>query len=255
MRGVLLSVCALLAAVTQAATVVDRDYAPPAPAPAPWADAEPRAEPLLRYGNISPYEVNGARYEVLGTSEGYRERGRASWYGMKFQGRPTSNGEIYDVYGATAAHRSLPIPSYVRVKNLQNQRAVILRVNDRGPFAADRIIDVSYQAAVALGFSEEGTAEVEVEALPQKGTEDRRSQPATAHRYLQIGAFSSWQTALDLARTLQRRWGQNWYVSPVDVDGKRLHRVRLGPFDGQTALEWMRGELLDQGFPEPLRLP
>jgi len=245
----------LLAAEVQTATVIKRDYAPPLPASAPWADAEPRAEPLLRLGNRSPYEVNGARYEVLGTSEGYRERGLASWYGMKFQGRPTSNGEIYDVYGATAAHRSLPIPSYVRVKNLRNQRTVVLRVNDRGPFAGDRIIDVSYQAAVALGFSEEGTVEVEIAALPQEGIEDRRNQPPVAPRYLQVGAFSSWDSALDLARTLQRQWGQNWYVSPVDVDGKRLHRVRMGPFEGHSTLEWMRGQLLDQGFPEPLRLP
>lgn len=251
----LLALCALMAAVARAANAGSLDYAPTAPTSSPWVDAVPRAEPILRYGNISPYEVNGARYEVLDTSEGYRERGRASWYGMKFQGRPTSNGEIYDVYGATAAHRSLPIPSYVRVSNLENHRSVILRVNDRGPFAADRIIDVSYRAAVALGFSEEGTAEVEVEALPQEGIEDRRNQPSAAHRYLQIGAFSSWQTALELARSLQKKWGQNWYVSPVDINGKRLHRVRLGPFDGQNTLEWMRGQLLDQGFPEPLRLP
>lgn len=251
----LVAVCAVLITVGRTATAANSDYAPPNPAPTPWIDAVPRAEPILRYGNKSPYEVNGARYEVLSSSEGYRVRGRASWYGMKFQGRPTSNGEIYDVYGATAAHRSLPIPSYVRVSNLENQRSVILRVNDRGPFASDRIIDVSYQAAVALGFSERGTAQVEVEALPQEGVEDRRNQPPAVHRYLQIGAFSSWQTALDLARALQRKWGQNWYVSPVDVDGKRLHRVRLGPFEGRTALEWMRRQLLDQGFPEPLRLP
>ena len=142
-RG-LLTMLTVLAAMAQAAPVEEMDYAPPAPASAPWVDAEPRAEPLLRFGNRSPYEVNGARYEVLGTSQGYRERGLASWYGMKFQGRPTSNGEIYDVFGATAAHRSLPIPSYVRVKNLRNDRTVVLRVNDRGPFAGDRIIDVSY---------------------------------------------------------------------------------------------------------------
>ena len=253
--GLWLILFALIASTVQEATAASADYPPPAPASLPWVDAVPRAEPILRYGNKSPYEVHGARYTVLGTNEGYREEGRASWYGMKFQGRSTSNGEIYDVYGATAAHRSLPIPSYVRVKNLKNQRTVVLRVNDRGPFAPDRIIDVSYQAAVALGFSEQGTAEVEVEALPQEGIEDRRNQPSAVHRYLQIGAFSSWQSALDLARTLQRQWGQNWYVSPVDVDGKRLHRVRLGPFEGQSALEWMRGQLLDQGFPEPLRLP
>ena len=253
-RG-LVTMLTVLAAMAQAAPVEEMDYAPPAPASAPWVDAEPRAEPLLRFGNRTPYEVNGARYEVLGTSQGYRERGLASWYGMKFQGRPTSNGEIYDVFGATAAHRSLPIPSYVRVKNLRNDRTVVLRVNDRGPFAGDRIIDVSYQAAVALGFSERGTVEVEVEALPQIGIEDRRNQPPIAPRYLQVGAFSSWQSALDLARTLQRQWGLNGYVSPVEVDGKRLHRVRLGPFEGRSTLEWVRGQLLEQGFPEPIRLP
>jgi len=250
-----LIVFTLMATVSQGTSAANRDSAPPVAASAPWADAVPRAETILRFGNRSPYEVNGRRYTVLATNEGYKERGRASWYGMKFQGRPTSNGEIYDVYGATAAHRSLPIPSYVRVSNLQNRRSVILRVNDRGPFASDRIIDVSYQAAVALGFSEEGTAEVEVEALPQEGIEDRRNEPLPAPRYLQIGAFSSWQTALELARSLQRRWGQHCYVSPVDIDGRRLHRVRLGPFDATDTLEWIRGQLLDQGFPEPLRLP
>jgi rare lipoprotein A len=251
----LLAVFALTLAMSRLTAVASVDFAPATPAPTAWADAVPRAEPILRTGNNSPYEVNGSRYEVLATGEGYRERGRASWYGMKFHGRPTSNGEIYDVYGATAAHRSLPIPSYVRVRNLENQRSVILRVNDRGPFADDRIIDVSYQASVALGFAEKGTAEVEVEVLSQEGVEDRRQQPAAAPRYLQIGAFSSWQTALDLARSLQRQWGQHCYVSPVDVDGRRLHRVRLGPFSGTDTLEWIRGQLLDHGFPEPLRLP
>ena len=108
-------------------------------------------------GNKSPYEVFGKRYTVMPSADGYTEEGVASWYGMKFQGRRTSNGEIFDVYKATAAHKSLPLPSYLRVTNLENNASLIVRVNDRGPFVGDRLIDVSYGVAVKLGFAEQGT--------------------------------------------------------------------------------------------------
>ena len=140
------------------------DVAPSPSDRSPWQDAIPRPDPILVEGNRSPYEVNGAFYTVHGSARGYREQGVASWYGMKFQGRPTANGEIFDVYGATAAHRSLPIPTYVRVTNLENDRTVILRVNDRGPFHPERLIDISYGAALQLGFAERGTATVLIES-------------------------------------------------------------------------------------------
>ena len=133
--------------------------------PSQVRDAEPRPDPILDAGNTSPYTVNGVEYRVLTTGAGYREEGTASWYGTKFHGNKTANGEIYDVYLPSAAHRSLPIPSYVRVTNLENARSIVVRVNDRGPFHAERVIDLSYAAAVKLGVIQHGTAPVRVEAL------------------------------------------------------------------------------------------
>src|SRR5512139_97213 len=129
-------------------------------------DPVPRSEPLSKYGNKSPYQVLGKTYYVLPQPDNYKEYGNASWYGTKFHGQRTSSGEPYDMYKLTAAHRSLPIPSYVRVTNLDNHKSAIVRVNDRGPFHSERLIDVSYAAAVKLGFSNRGTARVRVEALP-----------------------------------------------------------------------------------------
>jgi len=139
---------------------------PPAPQRAA-PGAVPRAEPPSRGGNMAEYEQNGRRYRVLETSYGYDERGIASWYGEAFQGRPTSSGEPFDMYALSAAHRTLPLPAWVRVTNLANGRAILLRVNDRGPFADPdrRVIDVSYAAAVELGMVESGTASVRVQAV------------------------------------------------------------------------------------------
>jgi rare lipoprotein A len=123
------------------------------------------AEPRSRYGNRSPYNVLGKRYTVRDSAEGYVERGTASYYGNKFHGRRTSNLEVYDMYAFTAAHKSLPLPSFARVTNLDNGRSVVVRVNDRGPFHGDRIIDLSYAAAVKLGYRDKGTARVEVRGL------------------------------------------------------------------------------------------
>ncbi|MCG8369940.1 MAG: septal ring lytic transglycosylase RlpA family protein, partial [Proteobacteria bacterium] len=128
-------------------------------------DAVPRPEPLSRYGNGPTYEVLGRRYSVMPSSAGYRERGVASWYGRKFHGRLTSNRETYDMYAMTAAHRTLPLPTYVRVRNLRNDRSVVVRVNDRGPFVHDRIIDLSYAAALKLDMIRDGTSLVEVTAI------------------------------------------------------------------------------------------
>ncbi len=125
----------------------------------------PHAEPLSHYGNRTPYSVLGKTYAVLPSASGYRERGVASWYGTKFDGRATSNFEPYDMYQFTAAHRTLPLPSYARVTNLDNGRSVIVRVNDRGPFHEGRLIDLSYAAAVKLGVNVHGTANVEVRGI------------------------------------------------------------------------------------------
>jgi rare lipoprotein A len=128
-------------------------------------EPEVRAEPHSRYGNRSPYSVLGKQYRVLDSAEGYDETGLASYYGNKFHGRRTSNLEVYDMYAFTAAHKTLPLPSYARVTNLSNGRSVVVRVNDRGPFHEGRIIDLSYAAAVKLGVDRAGTARVEVKGL------------------------------------------------------------------------------------------
>jgi len=133
------------------------------------SDAVPREEPLSAYGNPPEYEAFGRTYRTLESAEGYEEEGVASWYGEEFQGRRTSSGETYDLYAMTAAHRTLPLPSYVEVTNLENGRRVVVRVNDRGPFHEDRVIDVSYAAAYRLGMLAKGTARVRVRALQPGG--------------------------------------------------------------------------------------
>ena len=144
--------------------------------PSQVPDAVPRPDPILTAGNKSPYAVLGVEYEVMDSARGYAQEGIASWYGTKFHGRKTSNGEIFDLYQATAAHKTLPIPSYVRVTNLANGKAITVRVNDRGPFHPDRIIDLSYGAAVKLGYMEQGTARVRVEVIDLAGVDVAASQ-------------------------------------------------------------------------------
>jgi rare lipoprotein A len=139
--------------------------AAPPPAPESVPDATPRIEPRARNGNPPFYEVFGKRYFVMSSSSGYVERGVASWYGPGFHKVQTSIGEPYDMYGMTAAHRTLPLPAYVRVTNLQNGRSVVVRVNDRGPFVGNRIIDLSYTAAAKLDMLRSGTAMVEVRSI------------------------------------------------------------------------------------------
>lgn len=128
-------------------------------------DAVPKVEPHSRGGNKSRYEVWGKSYSVMASSIGFKQRGLASWYGQKFHGHLTSNGETYDMYAMTAAHKSLPLPTYARITNLANNRTVIVRVNDRGPFHGDRVIDLSYAAASKLDYRKTGVAEVLVEAI------------------------------------------------------------------------------------------
>ena len=130
------------------------------------ADAVPRSEPLHKFAN-RPYEALGKRYVPLTSVQPFRQSGLASWYGKRYHGQKTSSGETYDMYAMTAAHATLPIPSYVRVTNLANGRSVVVRVNDRGPFKSDRVIDLSYVAAYKLGFIQAGQARVEVEAIVQ----------------------------------------------------------------------------------------
>ncbi len=216
--------------------------------------------PVVRTGagNRSPYTVLGRSYTVLPTEEGYAERGVASWYGEKFHGHKTSNGEIFDMYKASAAHRSLPIPSFLRVTNLDNNRSVVVRVNDRGPFHGDRIVDLSYAAALKLGFADRGTARVEIEAISTNSPGSRaravraapgaanteadrmaatlaRAETAAANRrfYLQVGSFSVYDYAVDLTRRVRAVTTRPVFIRSVEVGNRGLlHRVRVGPVNG-----------------------
>ena len=205
------------------------------------ADAVPRNEALSPRGNPSSYVVFGKRYYVLESAENFREKGIASWYGNKFHGNQTSNGEIYDMYAMTAAHKRLPLPSYVRVTNLNNNRSVVVRVNDRGPFHKGRIIDLSYVAASKLGIDKTGTAAVEIVAI-QSG---QQHPTLTASRQeesiaVQVGAFSIKASAENVQRKLAKLVDVKVSISEAFSQGKKLFRVRLGPFDNiLSARDWI----------------
>lgn len=214
-----------------------QDDGPPERAldPAAVPDAEPRAEALSRHGN-APYTVFGVRYTPRASADGYRERGIASWYGRKFHGRRTSSGEPYDMYAMSAAHRTLPLPSYVRVRNLENDRAVVVRVNDRGPFLHDRLIDLSYAAAARLGMLGTGTALVEVEAVGPETSGAGADTDAGAPRLaVQVGAFRRYEHAAALRARLDAAGFAPVYIAPEDpatAAADALYRVRIGPVAG-----------------------
>ncbi len=190
---------------------------------------DPRPEPLSPYGNHSPYTVLGRTYHVLPTAEGYRERGIASWYGTKFHGRLTSSGEPYDLYQLTAAHRSLPLPTWAEVTHLGNGRSIIVRINDRGPFHPDRVIDLSWAAAVKLGIETAGTGHVEVRAITFDDAGQRPVRPARVPVYLQVGAFSDADRAESIARQLRQAGLGEVRVQRARTDAGRVWRVQLGP--------------------------
>lgn len=212
-------------------------------------NAVPRAEPKSRGGNKSSYRVLGKTYRVMPSAVGYKERGTASWYGKKFHGHKTSNGEIYDMYAMSAAHKSVPLPTFLRVTNLDNGRQIIVRVNDRGPFHGNRLIDLSYAAAYKLDMLGKGTARVELEAItPGRGSVVARPvaarQPASTSsaasqlslpvgQYFQLGAFSTRQAAVNVQHDARSILPQlPIRVVPVSVGGKTLYRVQAGPLNG-----------------------
>jgi rare lipoprotein A len=188
----------LTAALGLAGCFTSRNETAPQPPPAPATppaiatpptipDAVPKVEPLSRYGNPSYYEVFGKRYYVLSSSVAYLERGVASWYGPGFHQVRTSSGETYDMYAMTAAHKTLPLPAYVRVTNLENGKSVVVRVNDRGPFVGNRIIDLSYTAAARLDMLRNGTAMVEVRGIDPRAPIGELTTPLTASASPQSG--------------------------------------------------------------------
>ena len=216
--------------------------------PSDVQDAVPRQEQRARYGNRSPYEVLGKRYTVLAGSSGYKQRGIASWYGSKFHGRNTSSGEPYDMHKATAAHRSLPLPTYAEVTNLDSGHKVVVKINDRGPFHDDRLIDLSYGAAVRLGMVGTGTARVEVRAISFDPPEPARVTVKVADgTFLQVGAFSERAAAERLAgRMMQER------LQPVSIrTGGGLHKVWIGPYRGQKDIELAAQSVVELGLERP----
>jgi rare lipoprotein A len=245
-------------------------------------DAVPKLEPRTAAGNKSPYTVLGETYQVMPQSNGYTAVGKASWYGKKFHGYKTSNGEIYDLYKMTAAHRTLPIPSYVRVTNLSNNRTAIVRVNDRGPFHSERIMDLSYAAAVKLDIVRTGTATVRIEAidpsnyhyasgeaekdhlknpkrasstapapLPVRATSNNRDVPqktptAYSSAYLQAGAFRNQDSAFALRDQLKMLTGR-----PVNVDSMGgYYKVRIGPLEPDE-IQNISELLMQRKLPKP----
>lgn len=234
------------------ATPVDTSHVP---------DAIPRYETRTIAGNKNPYTVLGKTYYLIEDERAYKERGKASWYGNKFHGRRTSNGEVYDMYAMTAAHKTLPIPSYVRVTNVANGKTAVVRVNDRGPFHSDRIIDLSYAAAQRLGILGAGTGMVDVEiALPTDAAPPPRAKESLVavtpgselppDTFLQLAAFSSESSARQFAADVS---GKVSY--PVVVrrsqKGKTVYRVRLGPLGNARQLQDAREQLQRLSIPQP----
>jgi len=195
-------------------------------------DAVPSLEPRSRLGNPPFYDVLGHRYYVLASAEGYVARGVASWYGPTFHGVRTAMGEPYDMFGMTAAHKTLPLPCYVRVTNLRNGKSVVVRVNDRGPFVANRLIDLSYTAALKLDMVREGTTLVEVRALtpgePSSSELTRASETPSPDLYVQAGAFANPSNAQHLLDRLRAAGLANAFVL-ARPEKSRLYRVRVGP--------------------------
>lgn len=234
-------------------------------------DAQPRAERPHRFAN-NPYQVFGRDYLPLRTNAGFRERGMASWYGRRYHGQKTSTGEIYDMYSMTAAHPTLPVPSYVRVTSAATGKAVIVRVNDRGPFLSNRVIDLSYVAAHKLGYIQAGSALVDVEAI-SLGSDTLEISPRPPVQvsppvlqsvllpstvdasgvYLQLGAFS----VRDNAETFRAKIYKDldWLINSIRIDPQGgLFRLRIGPYRSQDEARLMAESIRAQLNLQPVLL-
>ena len=241
--------------------------------PAMLLDAVPRLDPVTRAGNKNPYTINGKTYHLLPSAAGYKEVGGASWYGTKFHGNRTSNGEIYSLYEMTAAHKTLPIPAYARVTNLANNRSVIVRINDRGPFHSERIIDLSYAAALKLGYAEIGTAEVEVSVIDPltfkkvassssvalakpaaqlavaSQSEPPGQAPPLQNVFLQVGAYSTYASALQHREEVSGLTPYPIAIRESVVPSREaaLFKVLIGPIVDRLKLQQLREQLLQLG--------
>ena len=231
------------------------------------ANAVPKVEPRSKYGNPDSYVVRGKQYTVRKTAVGFSQRGIASWYGTKFHGHRTSSGEPYNMYAMTAAHKTLPIPSYVEVTNLDNRRKIVVRVNDRGPFHDGRIIDLSYVAAKKLGITATGTGQVEIRAIdprPQQATATPVARPAAAavatpmavnhhpgqsktqspgQLYLQVGAFTDHNNASQLLNRLVAATMENVLINRKAEGKANIYRVRIGPLNSEADAQQLQTQL------------
>jgi rare lipoprotein A len=260
---VLFAGCAVVGSRPPAAGPVQPAPLPRAPAPGPVAptpadiaaipDAVPRIEARSRNGNPPFYSVQGRRYALLPTPQDYVERGVASWYGPGFHGVSTSMGEAYDMYAMTAAHKTLPIPCYARVTNLINGRSVVVRINDRGPFVANRLIDLSYTAAAKLDMLRAGTAMVEVRVVtpndPASQALTRSTETPPPTLYVQAGAFAVPGNAAGLQQRLQQAGLSSAVVLPPQP-GHHLYRVRLGPVNSVADFDALAAKLATLGVPD-----
>lgn len=234
-------------------------------------DAVPKVEPRSKFGNPRSYVAHGRRYYVMKSSLGYDEKGIASWYGMKFYKVRTSCGELYNVEAMTAAHRTLPLPTFVEVTNLKNGKRVIVKVNDRGPFAQNRIIDLSYAAALKLGIAAHGTGLVEVKAIDPRhwhgGSAESKATPAAApvahtlrrvpvtHQprlYLQMGAFYNMHNAQQLGDRVQSKTRWPVFIRRTHPHGKPFYQVQIGPLPNVEAVDDLTKKLEKNGLGIPM---
>ncbi len=224
-------------------------------------DAVPKYEPKSYYGNPHSYSAIGKRYYVLETAKGYKKTGVASWYGTKFHGRPTSSREPYDMLAMTAASPSLPIPTYVKVTNLENGKQVVVRVNDRGPFIDDRVMDLSFAAAKKLGYAEKGTARVTVEAISFEPPSSKimlasanrlnlNEKPRTMHSaiYLQVGSYHQRERAQQVKMKVAELTHQSARIETVTLKDKTLYRVQVGPLLSEMQKSDIAIQLNQQGY-------
>jgi rare lipoprotein A len=258
-------------------------------------DAVPVIEPRSKYGNPSSYVVFNRRYRVLSSSEGYKDVGLASWYGTKFHGYRTSSGELYDMYKMTAAHRTLPLPTYAQIENLANGKKVIVKINDRGPFHSNRLLDLSYAAAAKLDILRTGTAKIKVTAIPTKviaknnqnvmasnkiNTIQKNAPVKTlsfnkvnvvqvskatnnvvtsspVYRYLQVGAFNKKENAEILRKKILQLSNTKLqvHIQTSSVNGIPIFRVRIGPIDDPVVLNRVKNKIVQAKLPIPMAMP
>lgn len=213
-------------------------------------NAVPKIEPKSKIGNPKKYTVFNKSYEVLPTSKGYKAKGTASWYGKKFHGYHTSNGEVYDMYGMSAAHKTLPLPTYAKVTNLKNGKSVIVKINDRGPFHEDRLIDLSYAAASKLGILANGTADVEVHAIDPTPVIPKQT-------YIQVGAFNYITNARKMAAQISKvnnLKGHKVAVKSGKTKKGMVYHVHIGPIKNETVLTEVTNTLVKKKFPKPIKV-